>query len=127
MLEEVPIPVRCNNINVIEIAKRGPEFFISTRFYNLGGELIFWMSMNRYWTKSYFDIHSSDKYLKIFKVDDPNIYIEIRQVNDFLEINGITYMNGKRLFLFPDRIVFGSTKFSTNTMKNVHTGYSFSG
>ncbi len=83
------------------------------------------MSSNRYWTKSYFDVTVENRSLKIYKVDDPNNVIEIKQVADYLEVSGTNYIGVRKLSIFSDQIVFGTSRFRAVTMNRVNIGYCF--
>lgn len=83
-----------NTEPVFTVEKHGDAFVISCRFYNNKGDLIFWMSKNRYWSISDFDVSVNKKSLTIFNPETENNYIKIEQIEDYFKVNFKNYYEG---------------------------------
>ena len=73
------------------------EYFLNCRLYNKKGELIFWLSKNRYWALSSFNIqtNASDTSLEISNSLNDNYYLKFWQECDYMNFIGKSYRNGK--------------------------------
>jgi hypothetical protein len=104
----VPILLKYKEEPIIELIKKNGEFFLTTRFYNNVGELIFWMSSNRYWTNSNFTVMSKKEELVITSDEIENNKLRIWQDAGFLSIEGSNYIKGMVLSFTPTLIRIGN-------------------
>ncbi|MGA1978908.1 MAG: HNH endonuclease signature motif containing protein [Bacteroidales bacterium] len=107
----VPILLQFREEPLIELEEKDGEYLLSTRFYNRTGELIFWMSSNRYWTNSSFTIISKREELLIVNNDLEGNKIRIWQNNSTLNIEGANYLNGMALNFNPKFMQIGNSVF----------------
>jgi hypothetical protein len=115
----VPILLMYKEEALITLKEFNEEFFLSTRFYNKTGDLIFWMSSNRYWTSSDFYIQSKKGELIIINNEDENNNLRIWQNNDTLNVEGKIYVGGMLVNLNPMFIQFGTSNPNTFNGINV--------
>lgn len=110
--KDVPILVMYRQEPIISLNEINHLFFLSTRFYNSKGDLIFWMSSNRYWTTSDFSIQSKKDELIIFNNEDENNKLRIWEMNGVLNVEGKNYINGMLMDFNPFYIRIGNSKIS---------------
>lgn len=110
---DVPILIRIQETNIIEFQKmKNGKFTIKTRFYDPDGNLIFWLSNNRFWTATPFIVTSERNSLFIKARNTPQ-YLDIRLKDDFIEIKGINFYNGNILHFTDKYLDINSNKFSS--------------
>ncbi len=68
---------------VFSLVKYGEKFLIDCQFYDDKGNLILWMSKNRYWVIDSFSIKVDKTFLEISSVDFPNNNLKIKQIDDY--------------------------------------------
>lgn len=113
LFKNVPTLLMFKENPLIYFKESNGEYFLSTRFYNKEGELIFWMSSNRYWSQSDFVITSKKVELIIVNEQDANNKLRIWQDDQFLNIEGKNYVNGLIIDFAPSHILVGTTKIFT--------------
>ncbi len=92
---------------VIWLDFQNGEYFLNCRFYNKGGDLIFWMSRNRYWSPSSFEIEFTGKSIEIRNSINKVYNLKIWQVADYLCIQGSNFHNGNAITIDSDKTVLG--------------------
>ncbi len=118
----VPILLMYREKALITIKESNGEFFISTRFYNQTGDLIFWMSSNRYWTSCDFYIQSKKNELIIINNEDENNNLRIWQSDDALNVEGKNYIGGMLVNFNPMFIQLGTNMFYGFNATNCQVG-----
>lgn len=80
---------------VIKIDKIEDEYYLSCRFYSKAGDLIFWMSKNRYWTIPDFTVITNGTSIEIrSKTSDKN-FLKLWQDGKVVSMECSNYYNGK--------------------------------
>ena len=92
---------------VLSLIKHGNEYLLNCRFYDENGNLIFWMSKNRYWTIDSFIIKVTRNSIEITKEDQKDNYLKIEQVDDYFKLECKNYHKGQV-------VEFGSSGLSIN-------------
>ncbi len=104
-------------VPIIQLKKENGFLLINLKIYNENGNLIFWMSRNRWWTDldENFEVNESSKlgksFLRIDKEGEEIIFISIE--DNCVEINFNSYLSGKKYIFNKD-----STNFPGLHMKN---------
>lgn len=107
--KEVPTLVKYKKEPIISLSELNNIFYLSTRFYNKEGDLIFWMSSNRFWTVSSFSIQSKKNELIIVNNEDENNKLRIWEMDGALNIEGKNYLNGMLMDFNPSYLRIGNT------------------
>jgi hypothetical protein len=111
---DVPILIRYKKRNIIEFQRlKNNKFTINTRFYDINGNLIFWLNNNRYWTAVPFIVQSNRSSLFIKNQNSPQ-YLNIELKDNFIIIKGINFIEGNTLH-FTDEFF----DINSNRMQNV--------
>ena len=84
-----------NKEPVLALSKHGDGFVVDCRLFNKKGDLIFWMSKNRFWANSDFAVSLNNKKLQISNNKTPNNYITIEQIKHYFNIEFINYSRGR--------------------------------
>ena len=95
---------------VFSLVKHGNAFVISCRFYDINGNLIFWMSENRYWATSFFEVSVAKNSLTISNPNDQNNFSRIEQIDDYFKVHFKSFYRGHQIE-FNDQGVSISGKF----------------
>ncbi len=98
---------------VIELEYINDAYSLSCRFYNKTGELIFWMSKNRYWCPASFEIIQSAKSIEI-KAKNQNYKLHIWQTDDYLNLLGENYSRGNKISLTNEGLFVNNTSHPFN-------------
>jgi HNH endonuclease len=112
-----------NSNPIIEISKKSDWlFYLSIRFYDKNGDLIFWMADNRYWCPSDFTLESK-KWVFIITRNTEEKILKITQDGDSLIVEGKCWINWKLIkFSTSDWVVIKNGDEVTNipitTVKN---------
>jgi hypothetical protein len=106
---------------LIKLAEQNGEFLLSTRFYDCSGELVFWMSSNKYWAKHEFSVTSQKNQLLISNIGSDNS-LRIWQQDDFLNIESKNYVKGMALHFTPTRCKLGNSVFESKAVSNCLVG-----
>lgn len=98
---------------VIYLVKHRDKYLLNCRFYDMDGNLIFWMSKNRYWTIDSFIITVTKTSIKIIKENDSNNYLKIEQIDDYFKFECRNYYKG-HIVQFGDKgcLIDGEFKFA---------------
>ncbi len=119
----VPILVQYKDEPLITLKEANGEYYLNTRFHNKVGDLIFWMSSNRYWTSSDFSIQSKKSELTIINNEDDNNSLRIWQGDNVLNVEGKDYINGMLLSCNPLHVQIGTNMIygmnATNCMVGI--------
>lgn len=107
---QVPILIMYNDQPIISLRKTNNEFFLSASFYNKEGELVFWMSSNRYWANSDFIVQSRKKEIKIFNNEDADNFLRIWEASGCINVEGKNFINGALIDFDPSYIRLGDMK-----------------
>jgi len=122
----VPILLMYKEEPLITLREANGEFNLNTRFYNKVGDLIFWMSSNRYWTSSDFSIQSKKNELTIINNKDENNKLRIWQGNNVLNVEGKNYINGMLVNCTPFHVQIGTNMMygfnATNCLVGICSG-----
>ncbi|MDM1555795.1 MULTISPECIES: HNH endonuclease [Chryseobacterium] len=109
--DNVPILIRFREENIIEFKKLNDSFILNCRFYDQTGELIFWMSSNRYWCPSDFVVTSRKNQITITneknEFNNLKFWIEDGQINlvGNIFLNGISMEFSPSFFRYGNRII----------------------
>lgn len=116
----VPILLMYKKEPIIELKQQNGEFLLSMRFYNKNGDLIFWMSSNRYWTLYNSRITREGDLLMITSNDSH--YLKIWEDAGELNFAGNNYLNGMLVDFNPDYLQLGSSRINTYTVIDCKVG-----
>lgn len=106
------------NIPLVSVSINNDYLYLSTRFYNKQGELIFWMSNNIFWAPSSFKILlHGPREIEIKDETDADHYLRIWDNGKILCVEGNNFFKGFAVTLSEDSIELGKNK----------TKYSFKG
>lgn len=84
-------------MDVLSLVKIGDKFMIDCRFYDATGNLIMWMSRNRYWVVDSFSIKTDKTSFEISSPNYPDNKITIRQVDDYFLMDFKNYHKGSTI------------------------------
>ena len=100
-------------VPVIELEYLNNAFYLSCRFYTKTGELIFWMSKNRFWCPSSFEIKQEAKSIEISS-KNKNYKLNIWQTDDYLNLLGENYNRGNKISITEEGILLNNNKHPIN-------------
>lgn len=120
--ENVPTLLQLKSEPLITLLEINGKFQLSTRFYNASGELVFWMSSNKYWTNSDFVITSKKDELTIINNALENNRLRIWQDKGSLNLEGTNHINGTILKFTPTIIQIGNSTISSISVKDCQIG-----
>ncbi|WP_138994018.1 HNH endonuclease signature motif containing protein [Larkinella sp. C7] len=93
---------------MISLRIENGRLFLSVRFYNKKGDLIFWMSRNRYWAPSSFRILTSRPgEIRIIDRADTDHYLRIWENGKSICITGNSYFKGIPIKIDERKIAIG--------------------
>lgn len=92
----------------IKLEKINDEYFLSCMFYSKSGDLIFWMSSNRYWTIADFSVSLGKQFIEIRSSTSDKNFLKLWQENNTLCLEGSNYYNGNVFSATIDRTVLKS-------------------
>jgi len=105
----VPILFKYKEENIIELRKdKNNNYFLTCRFYDVAGNLIFWMSSNRYWTVPDFIITIMQNELNITHKINKNNNLRLWMENNHINLIGNNYINGNIIEFSPDYFKYGN-------------------
>jgi hypothetical protein len=90
------------------------EYFLNCRFYSKNGDLVFWMSKNRYFAPKSFNILMKDKSIEITNSIDKSYYLKIWQIDDYLCLLGSNYHKGNTMTIDSEKMNLGGIVISGN-------------
>lgn len=82
------------NEKVLNFEIRDNRLFVNLKFFNLYGDLIFWMSENYFWYSSVFTITSGLDFVEIAHNKEDFIF-KMEKVDDYLKIRLKTFLGGE--------------------------------
>lgn len=118
----VPVLIQWKDEPLVSLQYKNGEYFLNTRFYDKSGDLIFWMSSNRYWAKSSFTVITKKSELIISNEESSDTFLHIWQYDQTLNIEGKNFINGNVLDFSPDKIQIGNSIFSAFNAANGKIG-----
>ena len=80
------------------------EYFLNCRFYSKKGDLVFWMSKNRYFAPKSFNILMKDKSIEITNSIDKSYYLKIWQIGDYFCLLVSNYHRGNTMSIDSEKI-----------------------
>ncbi len=117
LFEDTPIILNINGKSILQLQKVNNDFLLSCMFYDKEDNLIFWMSLNRYWTNSNLTVTSTKNEISISDNNNDNkikLWIEDEKIN----VSGKNYINGSCIEYSPVLLkVDGNTVISFNGCK----------
>ena len=123
IFNNVPILLRYKEEDIIELRKnKNDNYILTCRFYDIYGNLIFWMSSNRYWSNSNFEVIYRKNELSIKNTDNELNNLRIWIEDNQLYLTGNNYINGNLIDFSPDYITYGNKIIQTFNASNCLVG-----
>ena len=120
----VPTILAYKGESIISIIEKNKQLFLSTRFYNEHGNLIFWMSLNRYWAPANFNVHVGEKELIIINRNDANTNLAIWEEEGRINLMGKNYLGGMLINFNTSFLAIGNTIFQSYPVIDGEVGIS---
>lgn len=95
-----------------EFDEERKQFFLNCKIYNKNGDLVFWLSKNRYWAISSFNIYSSKESLEISNEKNDNYHLKFWLENDELKFTGKSYYKNSIFEVKSSEMRFGNDNHS---------------
>jgi len=95
---------------IIYIELINGEYYLSSRFYGRNGDLLFWMSKNRYWAPISFKVEVEAKCITISNKLTNDFFLKIWQDEDFYSVLGSSYRNGNSIIMNSNKVAVGAGK-----------------
>lgn len=119
----VPTLFKYKEENIIELKKdKNNNYFLSCRFYDINGNLIFWMSSNRFWADSNFEITQKKNELIIINTINEVNNLRLWMENDHINLIGNNYINGNIIEFSPDYFKYGNKYIQSFSVSNCSVG-----
>lgn len=97
-------------------------FYLTTQFYDIDGNLIFWMHKNKYWAPSNFKVTSiPNQSLEIVDTQNKNHYLKMEYANDQVEVQARCYLQGKLLTITPELYSYRGLTVRNSTANVMYT------
>jgi len=93
---DTPNMIVCKDETILGARLENNNLLLSVKLFDLAGNLIFWMSDNRYWCNSDFEIQSGKDKLEIIDKISKK-FIKLETTGDIIDLNGRFYYNGSDL------------------------------
>jgi hypothetical protein len=110
---ETPNLIQSHGENLIVVQSNDNQMLISLILYDKNKNLICWMHENKWWVENeeIFDfIVSKNKFVVISKERDINLEIKIEK--EFITVKGCLFINGYKLELGEDEVVYSNPNFN---------------
>jgi len=121
--KRVPILIQYKQQPLLTLWQYNKDFFLNASFYDCKGDLIFWMSSNRFWSHSKFDVIMKKTDLRIINTEDGKNYLHIWQNNDYVCVEGINYLDSKPLIFSPTSLIHGPLRISNSSAEDCLIGF----
>ena len=128
-----PNLIQSRGENLVVIASKNDEMLISLRLYDKDKNLICWMHENKWWVENeeVFDFIVSKRSFEVITREE-DIRLQIRIGKEFITINGCIFIEGFKLELSEDSIIYSNPNFDgfimdvkNSTIANCGCAFSF--
>jgi hypothetical protein len=108
--------------------KNNGKIMLEVRLHDSNGNLIFWMSDNRYWAPSDFRATATKTELNINCSDSPFFNLRVYKLDSIISIEGLCFIGGMGLLINPNYIATGNHRFlmGNSTFNNCDWGIELS-
>lgn len=93
-----------------EFDEEREEYYLNCKIYNKNGDLVFWLSKNRYWAISSFNINANKDTLEITNDKNDNYYLKFWLENGKLRFIGKSYHKNNIFEVNSSEIKIGNDK-----------------